>query len=166
MDSYPLDYIASLQLHGAPPAVLQLKVGARYMIVKNYDHQRGVVYGTLCELLTYGRALLQVRLLTGTQAGRIIVLPRCSFHVSPENSGLPFAFTRCQFPLIPAYCVTVHKAQGQSLEAAGLYFEQDCFAHGQLYTALSRTGGWHALHVLLPPTETVLMNLVRQHILQ
>ena len=165
LDSYPLDYIASLQLHGAPPAVLQLKCGARYMIVKNYDHQRGVVNGTLCELMTCSRHLLQVRLLTGTQEGRIIVLPRCSFAISPENSGLPFAFTRVQFPIIPAYCVTVHKAQGQTLEAAGLFFEQDCFAHGQLYTALSRTGGWHALHVLLPPHETVLMNLVRKHIL-
>ena len=135
------------------------------MIMKNYDHHRGVVNGTQCELLVCDRHLLQVRLLSGTQSGRIILLPRCSFHVSAENSGLPFAFTRVQFPLIPGYCVTVHKAQGQSLQAAGLFFEQDCFAHGQLYTALSRTGGWQSLFVLMPPNESALVNLVRKHVL-
>ena len=165
LDAYPGEYVASLQLNGVPPASLLLKRGARYMIMKNYDHHRGVVNGTQCELLVCDRHLLQVRLLSGTQSGRIILLPRCSFHVSAENSGLPFAFTRVQFPLIPGYCVTVHKAQGQSLQAAGLFFEQDCFAHGQLYTALSRTGGWQSLFVLMPPNESALVNLVRKHVL-
>lgn len=166
LDAYPDDYIASLQVQGAPPAILQFKIGARYMIVKNYDHTRGVVNGTLCELLSHSRHIVEVRLLTGVQEGRIIVLPRCSFGVSSTNSGLPFDFTRVQFPLIPAYCVTVHKAQGQTLEAAGLFFERDCFAHGQLYTALSRVGGWDKLTVLLPEGDKFLLNMVRQHVLE
>ena len=131
-DCYPPEYLASLPLHGVPPALLMLKTQGRYMITKNYDMQRGVCNGTLCELLHYTRNMTQVRLLNGTQKGRVISLPRCSSHVSQENSGLPFAFVRVQFPLMPAYCVSVHKSQGQSLDKIGLFVTQDCFAHGQL----------------------------------
>ena len=131
-DLYTDEYIASLHLSGVPPASLMLKKHGRYMITKNYDIKRGIVNGTLVEMLHYTRHMVQVQLLTGTQQGRIILLPRCSCHVSPENSGLPFAFARVQFPLMPAYCVSVHKSQGQSLDIVGLWIDQDCFAHGQL----------------------------------
>jgi len=44
-----------------------------------------------------------------------------------------------QFPLSPAYALTVHKAQGKTLNAVNLALGYTgCFAHGQLYTALSR----------------------------
>lgn len=137
----------------------------RYMIVKNYDIKRGIVNGTLCELLQYDRTLLQIKLLSGTQEGKVVMLPRCTFDISAENSGLPFAFKRTQFPIIPGYCATVHKAQGQSLDHVGLAFLQDCFAHGQLYTALSRTAGWHKLFVMMPSGECTLRNKVNKYVL-
>jgi hypothetical protein len=164
-DCYTPDYVASLQLHGVPPALLTMKVGARYMIIKNYDVQAGVCNGTMCELLKCTKNLAQVKLLTGTQQGRVIALPRCSCHVSPENSGLPFAFTRVQFPLAPAYCVSVHKSQGQTLGKVGIVIDMDSFAHGQVYTAFSRTSGWPNISVLLPKNDTDLINLVYKHML-
>jgi hypothetical protein len=164
-DCYTPEYIASLPLHGVPPALLQMKVTARYMIIKNYNVQAGVCNGTMCELLSTTRNLAQVKLLTGTQKGRVILLPRCSCHVSSENSGLPFAFTRVQFPLIPGYCVSVHKSQGQSLLKIGIVVDQDSFAHGQVYTAFSRTSGWQNISVLLPALETTVTNMVYKHML-
>lgn len=131
-DVYCDEYISSLPLKGVPPASLLLKKNGRYMITKNYDISRGVVNGTLVELLHYKRHVVQVQLLTGAQTGRIMLLPRISCHVTTENSGLPFAFTRTQFPMMPAYAVSVHKSQGQSLHTVGLWIDQDCFAHGQL----------------------------------
>jgi hypothetical protein len=104
-----------------------------------------------------------VRLLTGPQKGRVALLPRCSHPVSCENSGLPFTFTRVQFPLTPGYCVSVHKSQGQSLNIVGLFVDTDSFAHGQVYTALSRTSGWAKIHVLMK--EIFLFNLVHKHVL-
>jgi hypothetical protein len=59
----------------------------------------------------------------------------------------------------------VHKAQGQSLDRVGLAFLQDCFAHGQLYTALSRTGGWHKIFVMMLSGECSLRNKVNKHVL-
>ncbi len=45
---------------------------------------------------------------------------------------------RCQFPINLAYCMTIHKAQGQTFSKVGVNLDTPCFAHGQLYVALSR----------------------------
>lgn len=85
-----------------------------------------------------------------------------SCHVSKENSGLPFDFSRVQFPLIPAYCVSVHKSQGQTLERIGIVVDQDSFAHGQLYTAFSRTSGWLNISVFVTSGDDFVTNLVHR----
>jgi hypothetical protein len=178
-DFYTPEYLAALPLHGVPPALLSLKPTARYIITKNFNPDAGVCNGTLCELLHATRSLaqvciciatvelkimipMQVRLTSGRQAGRIIALPRMSCHVSQENSGLPFAFSRVQFPLMPAYCVSVHKSQGQTLERIGIIVDQDSFAHGQLYTAFSRTGGWMNISVYVTSGDDFVTNLVHR----
>ena len=45
---------------------------------------------------------------------------------------------RLQFPIKPAYAMTINKKQGQTFEKVGLYFPAEVFTHGQLYLALSR----------------------------
>jgi len=42
-----------------------------------------------------------------------------------------------QFPLKPAWAITIHKSQGLTFEKA-VIDAQDAFAHGQVYVALSR----------------------------
>ena len=164
-DLYTSDYLATLPLHGVPPATLVLKVGARYMIMKNFNPEAGACNGTLCELLQNTRNVCQVKIQSGIHTGRVVCLPRCSCHVSRENSGLPFEFSRVQFPLIPAYCVSVHKSQGQSLTKIGVVVDQDSFAHGQVYTALSRTSGWERIWVMLPLGDEDISNMVHRHFL-
>ena len=43
-----------------------------------------------------------------------------------------------QIPLRLAYAVTIHKAQGLTLEKVYIDFDRGLFAHGQAYVALSR----------------------------
>lgn len=43
-----------------------------------------------------------------------------------------------QMPLRLAYATTIHKSQGMTLESVDIRLGNGCFAHGQLYTALSR----------------------------
>ena len=47
--------------------------------------------------------------------------------------------TFVQMPLRLAYAMTIHKAQGMTLDCVDLRLGNGCFAHGQLYTALSRS---------------------------
>lgn len=52
-----------------------------------------------------------------------------------------------QYPLSIAYAITIHKSQGMSLDSANLLGER-YFAHGQLYTALSRLRTLDGLRLL------------------
>ena len=44
-----------------------------------------------------------------------------------------------QFPLQLGYAMTIHKAQGKTLDKVNIDLDRGAFAHGQLYVALSRT---------------------------
>ena len=131
-DGFPHEYVESLEMHGAPPFNLGLKVGARYMCIKNVDLARGIVNGTMLELLCIGYRHVQVRVLTGPATGRVDILTSYVFTIASDASGLPFTVIRRQLPLISAYCLSVHKSQGQSLAMVGCIFESDPFTHGQV----------------------------------
>ena len=165
-DDYPQDYVESVHMNGAPPYMLTLKVGARYMCIRNLDAKRGLINGTMLHLLSVGSRYIQCRVTSGPAAGSIVLMLKCVFTVTPEASGLPFTLTRRQYPIIPAYCLSVHKAQGQTLKMCGVVFESDPFTHGQLYVALSRVASWNCLFVHLHSGETHIHNVVHKHLLQ
>ena len=157
-DEYPPEYISSINVHGTPPAKLEFKPGAKYVIIRNMD--KHVCNGVIAVALNFTRYLCTMRLLSGPGAGQIVKIPRCTFHVTAENSGLPFDFCRRQFPLTPAYCVTVHRSQGQTLDNIGIIADTDPFAHGMLYIALSRVGSWNNVIFYSPREETFIKNKV------
>ena len=163
-DDFPHDYVESLDMKGAPPWLLRFKIGAKYMCIRNVDPKRGVVNGTMLRLLSVGRSYAQFRILTGKAAGGCDILTKAVFTITPEASGLPFSIIRRQFPVIPAYCLSVHKAQGQSLKIVGLVFESDPFTHGQLYVALSRVAGWDC--VVACHQSDNIKNCVLRHLLR
>jgi hypothetical protein len=129
------------------------------MILRNLDPPI-VCNGVLAELVSHSRLLCSLRLLTGPGRGQIVRLPRISFHVTAENSGIPFNFCRRQFAITPAYCVTVHKSQGQTLSKIGLIVDTDPFAHGMAYVALSRVGTWANVVFFSPRDENFMQNNV------
>jgi hypothetical protein len=164
LDDFPHDYIESLDMKGAPPWNLKMKVGAKYMCIRNLDLKRGIVNGTMLKLIRIGRHTAQFEILTGKAIGCIDIFTKAVFSITPEASGLPFTVVRKQYPIIPAYCLSVHKAQGQSLKCVGLIFESDPFTHGQLYVALSRVAGWHKVFTMFQGDN--IKNHVLRHLLQ
>ena len=163
-DDFPHDYIETLDMKGAPPWMLQMKVGAKYMCIRNLDLKRGIVNGTMLKLISIGRHTAQFEILTGKACGSVDIFTRAVFTITPEASGLPFTVVRKQFPIIPAYCLSVHKAQGQTLQRVGLIFESDPFTHGQLYVALSRVAGWHKVFTMYQGDN--IKNHVLRHLLR
>ncbi len=164
LDSFPHDYVESLAIKGAPPFMLQFKLGGRYMCIRNLDVTRGIINGTMLKLIACGHRQATFQVLSGKSAGSIEIFTKSTFTLTPEASGLPFTIIRTQFPVIPAYCLTVHKAQGQTMRRVGLIFESDPFTHGQLYVALSRVSGWHNVFVFLQGND--IINVVHKHLLQ
>jgi ATP-dependent exoDNAse (exonuclease V) alpha subunit len=58
-------------------------------------------------------------------------------------------FKRRQFPVRPAFAMTINKSQGQTPENVGLYIPAPVFIYGQLYVALSRCTDEKNLKVLI-----------------
>ena len=56
-----------------------------------------------------------------------------------------------QFPIVPAYAMTIHKAQGLTLDK--IVLNPVTFATGQLYVALSRVRSMHDV-ILTQPIKT------------
>ena len=57
--------------------------------------------------------------------------------------------TRLQFPVRPAFAMTINKSQGQILKKMSLYLPNPVFSHGQFYVALSRCGLRSSLRVMV-----------------
>lgn len=60
-----------------------------------------------------------------------------------------------QIPIKLAYATTIHKSQGQTYDAVNV--DPSCFAHGQLYVALSRVRNIHGLHLKRKMSESDLV---------
>jgi len=52
-----------------------------------------------------------------------------------------------QFPLQNAFALTVHKTQGITLPHATISLDEQMFANGQAYVAMSRATSWENLEI-------------------
>jgi ATP-dependent DNA helicase PIF1 len=43
---------------------------------------------------------------------------------------MPFTLRRRQFPVRPAFAMTINKAQGQTLKMVGIFLPKPVFTHG------------------------------------
>jgi len=53
---------------------------------------------------------------------------------------MPFTLCRRQFPVRPAFAMTINKVQGQTLKMVDIFLPEPVFTHGQLYVAMSSIG--------------------------
>ena len=89
----------------------------------------------ITKLFTYN---IEAEIITGENVGNKVFLPRITLN-TVNSSSLPFILYRKQFPLVPAFAMTINKSQGQSFDTVGLYLKKEFFFHGQLYVFLSRS---------------------------
>ncbi|MCJ8144256.1 DEAD/DEAH box helicase [Ancylobacter sp. A5.8] len=134
------------------PEVLTLKVGARVMAVRN-DPEKQWVNGSVGTVLGLSPDRAFVRL----DAGGVAEIERTSWerirYDWDEATGKIAAKvvgTYTQIPLVPAWAVTVHKAQGLTLEDVRIDLDTGAFAAGQAYVALSRARSLEGLSLVRP----------------
>eukprot|EP00980_Cylindrotheca_fusiformis_P001154 scaffold319_cov97-Cylindrotheca_fusiformis.AAC.14 len=147
IDDLPPEILHKANRPGMPLHELKLKEGAIVMCLRNMS--REVCNGTKLQVLKFHNHLLDCKILVGPGIGKMIALPRIKLR-DTSNPEL-FLLQRQQFPIALAYAMTIDKSQGQSLTRVGLDLQTQCFAHGQLYTAMSRPRNVNYLTVL---TET------------
>jgi ATP-dependent DNA helicase PIF1 len=94
-----------------------------------------------------GRYVLEGRVITGSNIGEKVYIPRLS--LSPSDTWIPLKFQRRQFPISVSFAMTINKSKGQSLKQVGIYLPQSMFSHGQFYVAMSRVTSRNGLKILL-----------------
>lgn len=141
----------------ADPA-LELKPGAKVMMLRN-DPDKRWVNGTIARIarLTDKQVFVDV-------AGREYEVEpvawehrRYAFDQSAEKIVETVAGTFKQFPLRLAWALTIHKAQGLTLDKVYVDLGRGTFAHGQTYVALSRCRTMEGLALARPLTRRDVM---------
>ena len=148
---YPTEFLNSLNPNGMPPHRLKLKEFASIILLWNLDSAQGLCNVTRLTVRSFTkRLIIYVEIATGIHAGTRVFNPRIPL-LTPSDSDLPFILKRRQFPVRPAFCITINKGQGQSLETVGIFLPspEAIFNHGQLYVALSRVQNPSSLKIVV-----------------
>ena len=141
-DHFPIEVLNEQLPSGFPPHQLRLKLGMCVIILRNFDRRTNVANGTKAIVMRITRNALKLKLIS---TGEEVYLPRMVFI---DDSG-PLKMKRRQFPVRGAFAMTINKAQGQTLSHYGIYLQSNCFGHGQLYTALSRSNNPANVRILI-----------------
>lgn len=153
------------------PEHLDLKKDARVMMVKN-DPEKRWVNGSLGTISNLSESAVWVRL---DEFGTEEEVHKATWEsieyqydmltqrVNPTVVG-----TYTQFPITPAWAMTIHKAQGLTLDDVRVDLGQGAFSPGQAYVALSRARSLEGLSFGKPlrisdvMSDTRLVEGVRQ----
>lgn len=135
--NYPPEFLHEQTPSGMPPHCLMLKKGVIIMLLRNLNPKEGLCNGTRLIIEHMTRATITARIISESHRGDSVIIPRIV--LAPSDSSLPFVLKRRQFPVIPAFCITINKAQGQTYDGGvGVDLQLPPFGHGQLYVGLSR----------------------------
>jgi hypothetical protein len=124
---------------------LQLKKGALVMMVANdIDHRW--VNGTLGIVAGLTEKGISVAI-----DKRVYEIHRTEFteqEITYVNGRIVYedVYKVLQYPVVPAYAITIHKSQGQTYKNIVCDIDR-CFASGQAYVALSRCSSLEGMHL-------------------
>ena len=140
-------------------ADLELKEGARVMLIKN-DPEGRWVNGTLATVAGFSGTRVIVEIDDHVYEIEPTAWEKYRYELDPETKTVKreVVGTFKQMPLRLAYTVTIHKAQGLTLDKVFIDFDSGMFAHGQAYVAFSRARSLDGLSISreLRPRDLVL----------
>jgi hypothetical protein len=127
----------NMSKQSVPSGVLELKVGDVCLVISPVCvEEGGICNNTRVRIEAIHPNLKVIRVKPIGPNSSSYWLPRRWYR--NVDMGKHGVIDRLQFQLQLAFAMTVHKAQGQTLDFAALDCTSPCFAHGQLYVALSR----------------------------
>lgn len=132
-DTADKDSDLDLLLNCQAPRMLELRIGARVLLLRNLYREDGAlayVNGSTGAVVTAAPSMLRVLF----DDGDVQTLERVAFQV---KDGKKLLASRLQYPLTLAYATTIHKAQGLTIARVQVRLAA-AFEAGQAYVALSR----------------------------
>ncbi|OGG14741.1 hypothetical protein A2773_03955 [Candidatus Gottesmanbacteria bacterium RIFCSPHIGHO2_01_FULL_39_10] len=136
----PEKLVEGMQRNCLAPAVLELRIGALVMFVRN-NYEAGYVNGTLGRVVGFDKDQDPI---VKTLNNKKIEVKRASWTISEGEKTIA---ELTQIPLRLAWAITVHKSQGMTLDAAEIDLSKS-FVEGMGYVALSRVKSLEGLKLL------------------
>jgi len=110
--NFPIEFMNTPTPSGMPPHALKLKVNTIIILLRNLETKRGLCNGTRLLVRELKRNVIIAEILTGSGKGNVELILRIILD-STRSSDIPFQLRRRQFPVKPAFTMTINKAQGQ-----------------------------------------------------
>lgn len=143
---------------GVPTHKLVLKVGCVCSIMRNLSLENGLVKNSRVVIKELYERFVKVELISTADNIRrdttVFCLPRIVFEFQPKYCS--WTVQRRQFPLRLAYSTTFNSCQGLTLDRAVIDLRTPVFAHGQLYTSVSRVRNRDHIRCLLDHDISVI----------
>lgn len=133
-----LQTVDKMDKNGAYMPELVLAIGAQVMLVTNMSSEEALVNGSRGVVTGFEGDVPMVQFMRGQP-----IPIAANTWESDEMEGV----CRRQIPLKLAYAITIHKAQGATLDCALIDVGIATFEYGQAYTALSRVKNMESLYV-------------------
>ena len=84
------------------------------MLIRNVDPSKGLCIGTHLIIKRIGRLVIEAQIITGTNIGDTVLIPRITFTVTLNR--WPFKMKRIQFPIKVCHAETVHEIKIEERE--------------------------------------------------
>jgi ATP-dependent exoDNAse (exonuclease V) alpha subunit len=148
-------HIESFDKNCNAPKILELKVGAQVMLLRNIDTEGGFVNGSIGVVTGYSTEGVVVKFINGKKnvSEETWEIKEQEATVTGEIKYKVVA-TRTQIPLKIAFASSVHKTQGLTIDRAVVDMN-GAFTSGQVYTALSRVRDIDSLSLVDFPTSRI-----------
>lgn len=159
VQNFPPEFLNQQQSSGLPPHNLKLKIGAVIMLLRNLSPEDGLSNGTKLKVKELHQNAILAEILSECHRGDEVFIVK--IELESGTSNLPIKLKRLQFPIIPAYAMTINKSQGQTLDKVGIYLHEIVFSHGQLYVAFSRCRNKDSIKVFVKDQDNKQGHLLR-----
>lgn len=121
------------------PKKIEMKCGAQVMLTINHSIEEGLTNGSRGVVMKLTSDTMFVKFMNGMT----IPFERHEFKYEENN----VTSVRLQFPFMLAYCLTIHKCQGSTLDCAVVDIGNSVFENHMIYVALSRVKSLDGLYI-------------------
>ncbi|CAK9292324.1 unnamed protein product [Gordionus sp. m RMFG-2023] len=125
--------------------LLNSLIGVPIILMRNLNSASGLNNGTKLIITSLLPNIIEAEFVSGSFLITKVLIPRISLI---PTDGLPFSFKRRQFPVRPAFVMTINKAQGQTL-----------------YVAMSRVCSPHKLKIITNDKTKTTTNVVYHEVI-
>ena len=128
--------------------ILQLKIGAQVMLIKNDTKSpKRWVNGSIGVVTELSKDSIKLRIKNKIHKITQDTWEKFNYRIQDNQVVHEVTATFTQYPIKLAWAVTIHKSQGQTFENVILDLDTGSFAHGQTYVALSRVVSLEGLYL-------------------